>query len=276
MSITKGQIFYQLGLSNQLFTELCIFIKNLQTNILDAKTKFEQYFDGDCEFQSYSEQCEIISNILTDFLSCLEIYLLSSSFEEEESNRNTLSQNFSLNFPNIVNMINLLFQNCLTNRYFTTFNTDGTVENNLNFYSSDESTFIYLYQVSSVVQKNIFLNLMKNIKQTFVLFFNQLNSLKKWNNQLTTTINNLIQITIKENLINSISELITITNSISCSLEYIGGLSSLTSTQLSSDIYTDLAVFEESYLISGFLLTFSTNANTFISVTESIFSQLLL
>lgn len=269
MSVSKGQIFYQLGFSNEFFLILCKFIDNLLLNLTEIKEELDENYLENVDFQTYSEQCEIIYNILLPLSEQLKLYLSSETFEEEKANRETLSQNFSTILNSVFTLINLVYQNILTNRYFTTFNADGTFENNENFNSDNGSRYIYLYQVSLKQQKRIFHHFIDEINQTFLFLMTDLNSLKKWNNQSGTCLNTLIETTIKTELIQAVKNLLVITNSIRDIFEYI-----VTIDYPTSEFYVNLAVFENGQLISGDLVTFLTYSSNFTLVIDSIFTSL--
>jgi len=271
MSVSKGQIFYQMGFSNEFFIILCKFVENLLLNLIQIKEEFDENYLENVNFQTYSEQIEIIYTILLPLHEELKLYLSSETFTEEKPNRETLSQKFSSILNTVFTLINLVYQNILTNRYFTTFNQDGTFENNENFYSDNGSRYVYLYQVSLKEQKRIFHHFMNEINQTFLFLMSDLNSLKKWNNQSGTLLNTLIETTIKTELNQAVKNLLITTNSIRDIFEYL-----ITINYPTSEFYTNLAVFENGELSSGDLVSFLTYSKNFTLVIDSIFTSLSL
>ena len=269
MSITKGEIFYQFEFSKIFFTIFAKFTQNLLLNLFNIKEEFSEYYNNVVDYQTYSEQIEIIYNILSQLNDMLLLYLSSSTTDEEIINRNLLSSEFSIMITKVFTLINLVFQNSLTNRYYTIFNTDGSYENNENFYSNDGSRYKYLYQVSLKEQKKIFYNFINEINQTFFFFINDLYIIKNWDNQSGTCLNNLIETLIKTDLYQSVKNLETITNSIRDMLQYIIRINYPTSSY-----YQDLAVFENSHLVSGDLYTFMLYIENFSNVMDTIFNEL--
>lgn len=269
MSITKGEIFFQFEFSKIFFTIFCKFTENLLLNLVNIKEEFSQYYNKIVDYQTYSEQIEIIYNLLSQLFDKLLLYLSSSTKDEEIINRNSLSTDFSTIIIKVFTLINLVFQNTLTNRYYTTFNSDGSYENNENFYSDDGSHYIYLYQVSNKEQKRIFHHFINEINQTFLYFINDLYLTKDWDNQSGTCLNNLIETLIKKNLFQSVKDLVTITNSIRDIFEY-----KMTLNYSTSSYYTDLAVFEDNNLVSGDLYTFTSYIENFSNVMDTIFNEL--
>lgn len=269
MSITKGEIFYQFEFSQIFFTIFCKFTENILLNLINIKEEFSKYYSEIVDYQTYSEQIEIIYNLLSELFNKLLLYLSSSTKDEEIINRNLLNTDFSIIIIKVFTLINLVFQNTLTNRYYTTFNVDGSFENNENFYSENTSRYLYLYQVSSKEQKRIFHHFINEINHSFLNLINDLYVIKEWNNQSGTCLNYLIETLIKKDLFQSVRNLETITNSIRDIFEY-----KITREYSSSAYYTDLAVFENSNLVSGYLYTFTLYIENFSNTMNTIFNEL--